>query len=266
MFTRITLLLVVFAALCSVAYTLGGAAGGRKQDTSGIPPEHAVSLALRYQQELALSSDQIAKLNQIHDAMAKEFAPLRERAEAIQHQMEDLQKSGKPDEETARKLQQEGDELGKKMQPLFERYAQMVGPILSQEQREKLMKLAQANSHQADGNEFVMMVVMQSRDQLSITPQQFTKLQYLQSDFIRAFAPLREQMELLQIEVKDKFGKSGEQPTDEYRDRGLSIQKAVTALQAQFSERAIKEVLLPEQKAKLEELLHGEHRSEQNGG
>ncbi len=266
MLTRITIMFVVIAVLCSAAFTLGGKAVASQSDASGIPPEHPVALALRFQQELGLSSEQVAKLDQSREAMAKEFAPLRERAQSIQHRMQELQQSGKSDEDAAKKLQHEGEELGAKIQPLFERYSQSVVQLLSPEQREKLMKLSEAHAHGPEGRGFVMMFVMQSREQLGISPQQFTKLQYLQADFIRAFAPLREQMETLQMEVQEQFGRAGKEPTREYRERAEGLQKKIGELQAQFSERAIKDVLQPNQRAKLVELLHGEHRSAPNRG
>jgi hypothetical protein len=237
-----------------------------RQDASGIPAEHPLSLAYRYQQELALTADQVIKLGQLRDDMVKEFAPLREQAESIQHRMQELQQSGTPNEDAAKKLKLEGEELGMKLQPLFERYAKSVGDLLTQEQREKLMKLAQANAQRADGQEFPLMVALQSREQLGITPQQFTKLQYLQADFIRAFAPLREAMELLQMEMQEKFGKVGEQPTADYQEKGAALQKKVSELQAEFSGKAVKDVLNRDQRAKLEELLHGEHRAAKDGG
>jgi hypothetical protein len=257
---------LVVAALCSTAFTLGGMTAGSRQDASGIPPQHPVQLALRYQKELGLSSEQVASVNQLRDALAKEFAPFRVQAESIQHQMQELQQSGQLDADAAGKLQKDGEELGAKMKPMFERYAKSLGDLLSDEQRQKLMKLSQATSHDSDESDFPLMVIMQSRDQLGITPQQFTKLQYLQADFIRAFAPIREQVELLQMDMQEKFGKAGTQPTPDYIERGQKLKGSVTELKTQFSNRAISDVLLPNQKAKLEELLHGEHRSAPSGG
>lgn len=267
MLARITLMLFVIAGLCAGAFTLGSKATAGQGDASGIPPEHPVALALRFQQELGLSPDQVTKLDQMREAMAKEFAPFREQADSIQHRMQELQQSGKQDDEATKNLQRKAQELGAKMQPLFERYGQSLAQLLSDEQKEKLGKLAaEAHAHESQGQDFVMMFVMQSRERLGISPQQFTKLQYLQSDFIRAFAPLREQMEMLQMEVQEKFGKAGKEPAAEYRERGGGIQKKIMELQAKFSERAIKEVLDPNQRAMLEELLRGQHRSTPNGG
>ena len=110
------------------------------------------------------------------------------------------------------------------------------------------------------------MFIMQAREQLSITPQQFTKLQYLQADVIRAFAPLREEMELLQAEVQAKVANGATEPPPELKERGAGIQKKVKELQANFSDRAIKEVLEPKQRAMLEELLRGKHNPAPNGG
>jgi hypothetical protein len=128
------------------------------------------------------------------------------------------------------------------------------------------MKFSKAAEHPSDGPEFVLDTIMKSRDQLGITPQQFTKLQYLLADFIRAFAPLREKMELLQLKIQDKFTKPGKQPAPEYLDLATDLQKQVASLQSQISEQAAKDVLEPEQRTKLEELLHGEHRPTPSAG
>jgi len=264
-FARIALLFVVVATLCGASFTLGSASSGVRQDPSGIPSGHPVILALHYQHELALTDQQVQQLTAMRDEMGKEFAPLHEQADALQQKMQELQQSGSPDQEAAAKLKQAGDELGAKMQPLFDRYSHQVGDLLTDEQRQKLMKFSNAAEHPSDGQDFVLNTIMQSREQLGITPQQFTKLQYLLADFIRSFAPLREKMELLQIEIQDKFAKAGKTPPPDYVDRATEIQKQVAALQSQFSDQAIKDVLEPKQSAQLEELLHGEHRSTPNG-
>lgn len=256
---------VIIAGLCAGAFTLGGASAAQG-DTGGIPPEHPIALALRFRQELGLSADQVSHLEEMRASFAREFAPIRERSESIQHRMQELQQSGKQDQDAARALQREAEELGNQAKPLFERYMGSVVQLLTPEQREKLGKLADAHSHQQEGPVFVLMFAIESRERLGINPQQFTKLQFLQADFIRAFAPLREQMEMLQIEVQEKFGKEGKEPTPEYKGRAEAIQKKVMELQTQMSERAMKEVLLPNQRAMLGELLRGEHRSGQNGG
>lgn len=266
MFSRISIMLVVTALLCSAAFTIGSRASVRQSDEGGIPPQHALALALHYSQELSLTTDELAKLTQMRDEMASEFAPLKKEAEAIQQRMRALQQSGHPDEATAKQLQSEGDAVGSKMQPLFERYATEVGNLLAPDQREKLLKLAEANAPKQEAQDFVLMELLQSRDQFDITPQQFTKLQYLQADFIRAFAPLREQMELLQIEVQKKFGKSEGGPPAEYRERGEAIQKQVAALQAAVSEHAVNDVLNQSQRTKLDAFLHGDHSSASSGG
>ena len=266
MFTRIALMFVVVATLCGASFTLGSASSGGRQAWNGIPPEHPVMLALRYQQELALTDDQTQKITALRDELGKEFAPLHEQANALQQRMQELQQSGNPDAVAAAKLKEEGDALGAKMQPLFERYAQEVGKLLTDDQRQKLTAYSDAGAHPSDGKEFVLNTIMQSRDQLGITPQQFTKLQYLLADFIRAFAPVREKMELLQLEIQAKFAKEGQSPTPEYSQRAADLQKQVAALQSQFSDQAATDVLDSKQRTKLQELLHGEHRSAPNGG
>ena len=266
MFTRIALMLVVLATLCGAAFSLGSRSSVGRQDASGIPPEHPVVLALHYQHELGLSEEQIQKLTTLHDALAKEFAPFREQADSIQHRMQDLQQSGRPDPEAGKKLKEEADALGENIKPLFERYAQQVGPLLTDEQRQKLMQFSKEAPHPSDGKEFVLDTIMKSRTELEITPQQFTKLQYLLADFIRAFAPVREEIELLQMAIQSQFINVSKQPTPEFINKAQELQGKVAALQTQFSDQAIKDVLDPKQRTKLEELLHGEHRSATGGG
>jgi Spy/CpxP family protein refolding chaperone len=264
--TRIALMFVVAVTLCGAAFSLGSRSSGGRQESGGIPSEHAVMLALHYQHELVLTDEQIQTLNALRDEMAKEFAPLHEQVDADQRRMQELQASGNPDQETAAKLKQEGDALGAKIQPLFERYAQEVGKLLTDEQRQKLMKFSNASGHPSEGQDFVLNTIMQSRDQLDVTPQQFTKLQYLLADFIRAFAPLREKMELLQIGEREKLTNPGDTPSADFAAKATEIKNQVAALQTRFSDQAIKDVLEPKQSTKLRELLHGEHRSAPNGG
>jgi Spy/CpxP family protein refolding chaperone len=265
-FSRVSLTLVVMALLCTGAFTLGGAAAKGQGDMAGIPAEHPVALAYRFRQELGLSGEQQAKLEQMRATMAIEFAPYRSDAEAIQHRMQELQSSGKASPEAGEKLKKEGDALGAKMQALFERYGQGLFAILTPEQRGKLGQLTEAHSHNSGGHDFVLMFIVQSREQLGIDPQQFTKLLYMQADFIRAFAPVREQAEMLGMEIQEKFQKEGKEPPAEYRQRMGDLQKKIMEMQGKFSEQAVREVLRPEQRAKLGELLHGEHRPEQSGG
>jgi Spy/CpxP family protein refolding chaperone len=266
MIARIALMFVVVATLCCAAFSLGSKSSRGKQDATGIPPEHPVMVALHYQRELGLSADQIQKVTALHDALGKEFAPLRAKAESIQHAMQDVQQSAKPDPATVKKLQQESGALSETIRPLFDSYAQEVAKLLTDEQRQKLMKFSSDSGHPSDDHTFVLDTMMQSRDQLGITPQQFTKLQYLLADFIRAFAPVREKMELLQLEVQDKFQKEGKPPAPDFVQRGEDLKKQIAALQSQFSDQAEKEVLNPEQRTKFEGLLHEEHRSAPNGG
>jgi chromosome segregation ATPase len=257
---------VMVATLCGASFTLGSAASGGYQDASGIPSEHPVMLALHYEHELALTSNQIKGISTLKDQMSKEFAPLHQQAEAIQQQMQQLQQSGSADLENAARLKKEGDALGTQMQPLFERYAQEVAKLLTEDQRQKLMTYSDAAGHPSNDQAFLLNTIMQSREQLKITPQQFTKLQYLLADFIRAFAPVREQMEILQLQVQAKFAKDGQPPSPDYKEHAKDLQDRVATLQSQFSEQAKTDVLEPEQRTKLEELVHGEHRSAPVGG
>lgn len=266
MFARLSLMFIVVAGLCSGAFMLGGTAAAGQGSAVGIPQEHPISVALRFRQELGLTTEQASRLEELRAEFAKEFGPIRERAESIERRMRDLQQSEKPDEAKGQALRRDMETLGSTVQPLFERYAQEVAQLLSPEQREKLMRLSAAHTEAGDSREFVLMFLLQTREPLSITPQQFTKLQYLQADFIRAFAPLREQMELTQMEVQEKFGKAGKEPPADFQARMEAVQQKVKELQSQFSERAVNDVLQPNQREKLQELLRGDRRATHKGG
>lgn len=263
-FTRVSLMFVVIAVLCAGAFALGGAAAVQA-GPEGVPPNHPIALAMRFHQELDLTGDQTTRIGELKEAMAKDFAPFHEKVESLQRRVHELQQSGKADPASISALQHEGDELTGKMRPMFDRYARSLFELLTPEQREKLAKLAEAHANEGDPREFVLMFIMQAREQLGVNPQQFTKLQYLQADFIRAFAPLREQMEMTQMEAQEKYGKVGKEPPPEFMARVQALQKKVKDLQAQFSERAVKEVLQPNQQAKLSELLGGDRRSGKSG-
>lgn len=265
MFARLSLMFVVVAGLCSGAFLLGGTAAAGQGVASGIPAEHPIAVALRFRQELGLTAEQANRLEELRASLAKEFAPIRETAESIERRMRELQQGEKPDEAKGQALRREMEALGATVQPMFERHAQAVAQLLSPEQREKLMRLTEAHTSQGDAREFVLMFLIQAREPLGINPQQFTKLQYLQADFIRAFAPLREQMELMQMEAQEKFVKAGKEPPADFRARMEDVQRKVKELQSQFSERAVKDVLQPNQREKLQELLRGD-RSAQKGG
>jgi Spy/CpxP family protein refolding chaperone len=264
LFTRLTLLIVVMLALCAGAFKLGGAAGSRTQGLEGILENHPISIALRHHEELGLNSDQVRHLEEMLGALNKEFAPFKAKAQDIHRRMEELQRSGSKDEAAAKALQREAEDLGSHLKPVFESFAQTAFEILTQEQREKLMRMVDAHS-QDHGDSFLLMHLMEARERLGITPQQFTKLQFLQADFIRAFAPIREQVEMSMMEAHEKYAKAGKEPPAEFRERMEGLQRKVKELQNQFSERAVKEVLTPEQRARIQEMMRGD-RAGHSGG
>jgi Spy/CpxP family protein refolding chaperone len=266
LFARITLLIVVMSALCAAAFSIGGAS--RSQDRGyafeDVLGDHPVSIALRFHQELGLSDDQVQHLQHLREELTNAFAPFKDRAEAIHRQMEEFQRGGGKDPQAAQALQHQAEELQTQLKPIFEHFGQAVGEILTPEQREKLGQMNQAHSH-ADGDPFLLMFLMEARERLGVTPQQFTKLQFLQADFIRAFAPIREQVEMTMMEVQEKYAKAGKEPPQEIRHRMEGLQQKVKELQTQFSERAVKDVLQPEQRARLQEIMHGDHAGHGGG-
>ncbi|MEZ0325505.1 MAG: hypothetical protein ACAH95_06340 [Fimbriimonas sp.] len=73
---------------------------------------------------------------------------------------------------------------------------------LSQDTQEHIFEIV-ATRRTLDANKgFALMTALDHREVLALTPAQVTKLQLLQADFIRYFAPLREQYELAGTEEK----------------------------------------------------------------
>lgn len=243
MLARIVAALVIAALAAASVFAQEGL-------EQGIPLQHPVTFALRYRNEISLSQDQVASLERLRGAFARDFAPFREKMGAIQRRMGEIQRGGNPDPNEVQKLEVAAGELENAIRPLADGYAQQAMQLLRPEQQQKLARLAEAApGKDGEGKDFPLVLMMQERARLGITPQQFTKLQFLQADFIRAFAPLREQMEMIQIELR------GKPPTPEIAQRVEALVKQIKELQATFSERAARDVLTTDQRARLGDLL-----------
>jgi hypothetical protein len=95
-------------------------------------------------------------------------------------------------------------------------YSVLVLDTLQPEVRAEVATTARLRQVESAERGFALLIGLRERDALKLTPQQVTQLQLLQSEFIRRFAPLREESETsaravkLQLvgEAKDETGKA----------------------------------------------------------
>jgi|CXWL01.1.fsa_nt_gi Skp family chaperone for outer membrane proteins/quinol monooxygenase YgiN len=261
MFTRIAILVVVFSAMGAGGFTLGrssassGQAGGL-----GVPQDQPVVIALENRSELKLSAAQSARLEDIKLSLEKKLEPFQRRAKELENKVRELQQSGGTPEARAR-LEEEMKALQQTLESqvptIIAKATEDVLQTLNQEQREALQRLMQTRMGKSGADNLVLTFIMEKREQLGLSPQQFTKLQYLQSDLIRAFAPVREQIEMLQIEMRRGVEQTHKEPGAQLIQRMRSLEEQVAVMKEKFSNRAIEEVLSAEQRQKLQSLLHG---------
>jgi hypothetical protein len=263
MFTRIALLFGIFTTMGLGGYMTGHFTVQHGQGApNGVPHEHPLTIALEAKAELQLSPAQVAHLEQLRAAMFKELEPVHARLQGIHERAAMAHEAG--DLQAMEQIEKEVKAIEAIARPIMERFAQETIKVLTPEQHQKLGQMVNARMANHGSRDFVMMFMMEAREQLGITPQQFTKLQYLQADFIRAFAPLREELETMHMQ----FMAGGKTPSAEDMKRATELQKRVKELQNQFTNRAIKEVLNPEQRQKLEQLLQhgGQHQPGNHDG
>ncbi len=268
MTARIALLVAFFSAIGVCGFTLGRSSPNAGQARElVVPHEHPVFIALEMRTELKLSAEQLVRLEDIKAALAKELEPFHRRATALENRARELQQSGGGSQAKAQ-LEAEMNALHQflkeQVPPILEKAAEEVAQTLDQKQRETLQRLAQARMAKSGAHDLVLTFIMENREQLGISPQQFTKLQFLQADLIRAFAPVREQMELLQIDVRKTVEQTQTEPPAELLHKMKSLEGQVAKLKEHISNRAIEEVLNPEQRQKLHRLLRESGKS--NGG
>jgi hypothetical protein len=283
MFTRIALLFGIFTTMGLGGYMTGHFTMQHGQEApNGVPHEHPLTIALEAKTELQLSAAQVAHLElsaaqvahleQLRAAMFKELEPVHARLQSIHERAAKAHETG--DRQAMEQIEKEVKAIEAVARPIMERFTHETIKALSPEQHQKLGQMVNARMANHGSRDFVMMFMMEAREQLGITPQQFTKLQYLQADFIRAFAPLREELETMHMQ----FMAAGKTPSAEDMKKATELQKRVKELQNQFTNRAIKEVLNPEQRQRLEQLLQqggqpqpgnhdgGQHGTGGNGG
>ncbi len=265
MYTRIALLIAVFSSIGVGGFTLGRSSPdvGQSQGIA-VPQEHPVIVALERRTELRLSPTQIARLEDIKAALAKNLEPFQRRAKELENRVRELQQSGGNDEARA-KLESEMNALRQSLEtqvpPLMTKAAEEVVQTLDQGQRETLQRLMQVKMAKTGSHDLVLTFIMDKREQLGISPQQFTKLQYLQADLIRAFAPIREQVELHQMEMQKAVQRTQVEPPAEMVQKMRSLEEQVAKLKVLISNRSIEEVLNPEQRQKLQMLLRESNKS-----
>jgi hypothetical protein len=268
MLTRIALLFGIFTVMGFGGYMTGHLKMQHDRGASGnLPHEHPVTLALEFKNELQLSAEQIVRLEDLQAAMAKEMGPIHAKAADIHERAAKAHETG--DREAMARIENDMKALEAEVKPTIERFSQEAIKILTQEQHQRLAQIVNARMADHGARDFMLMYIMHSREQLGISPQQFTKLQYLQADFIRSFAPLREKLELLHLQAKD----AGKEPPRQVIEAASALEKRIKEMQAMYSQRALKEVLSPEQSQKVEQLLRdggdqhsGSHGGQQHGG
>ena len=93
---------------------------------------------------------------------------------------------------------------------------------------------------------FALLIALRERDSLKLTPRQVTQLQLLQSDFIRRFAPLREESETtavievrgaaFAVETIDSKGKAAPNQTVTLAAKGVELKGGEVELRGEVTE------------------------------
>jgi len=82
-----------------------------------------------------------------------------------------------------------------KMDTVYRKYQTMAFQQMTPKVSEKVKEVVASRRDMNEEKGFGLLVALRNRDDLKLTPQQVTKLQFLQADFIRRFAPIREAYE-----------------------------------------------------------------------
>jgi len=85
--------------------------------------------------------------------------------------------------------------IQKKTDDVYQKYKVMALQQMTPKVSEKVKEVAAGRRDMNEEKGFGLLIALRDRDELKLTPQQVTKLQLLQADFIRRFAPLREAYE-----------------------------------------------------------------------
>lgn len=215
-----------------------------------LPADHPVTQALNRKSELKLTQEQTVKLTAIKAELETRFAKVNQRLAEIQARMESAKANG--DEGEARLAAEDQAKLAQEVKETLAPYVESTGrqalEILTDEQRAKLTGVPQG----PEKHDLLLGYIMEHRDQIGVTPQQFTKLMYLQADLIRAVAPIREQVELLQEQAK-----ASKDPADAQAvmEKVVPLAAKVEDLKKEFSRKATEEVLDEPERKKLQQLL-----------
>lgn len=83
----------------------------------------------------------------------------------------------------------------KKTEDLYVKYRDIALQQMTPDVSEKVKQVAASRRDMDEEKGFGLLIALRNRDELKLTPRQVTQLQYLQADFIRQFAPIREAYE-----------------------------------------------------------------------
>jgi hypothetical protein len=236
MWLRTSILAAIAVSLATGGYGLGASRSIRPEvkevSGSSLGPEHPVTVALQQpglkpaqRQKLLQVSDEAARqkqrslliakkesehLMQVAQAKSREIQVLQQRLDALQAELEKSAKKGGKVEvkkvqrqlAEARTIQQLATAASTSLDAVLVtkidlRAAEQGIAMLDVDTRGEVFEMVAARRTLDANRGFALMVALDNRDLMQLTPQQVTALQLLQADFIRFFAPLREQYELI---------------------------------------------------------------------
>jgi hypothetical protein len=234
MWLRTSILAAIAVSLATGGYSIGSSKKvAVAEPSSSLGPEHPVTIAL---QEANLEPAQRAKLIEVSKQAGREKLQALRIAEAKGQQLQALalqkeaeismlerrlealsaelatQKKGKTNLKVVERQLKEARAIKDMATAASERVDTLLFEAIDQEATRKGVSLLDgpakeqvfeivATRRTLDANkDFALMTALDHRDMLGLTSAQTTKLQLLQADFIRLFAPLREQYENLSSE------------------------------------------------------------------
>jgi len=199
---------MVTAALAAVGLSIGGYELGTSRAAAPVPPvavdvpnDHPISVALQSPVSQAMSPVERTRLVE----MARSYRQDQEKAQvdaAVQAtQVTCRLQSG---EVRTAPAQQKLDQVRKDVEKqfvqqnrdiVFRKYSDLVLQEMTPKISKRVKEVVDARRDMDEERGFGLLIALRSRDEMKLTPHQVTKLQLLQSDFIRRFAPIREAYE-----------------------------------------------------------------------
>ncbi|MCH8274685.1 MAG: hypothetical protein IH851_07840 [Armatimonadetes bacterium] len=223
---------------------------------------HPIAWALELHERLGMNEEQIKVLRAVWAALKESMANIGRKMEEVERRVAELKETGRWNEEAAADIERHMAALHRAADKTREAGGHL-HELLTEDQMRRLEEIMDAQHAGRAAREFLLEFLMAARERLEITPQQFTQLQYLQADYIRAFAPVRERAELLEIRVHEEF--EGREPPPDIREEMQGLERAHAELREAISQRAL-EVLTPDQRERLERILHPGGRRERREG